>query len=67
MNQLATQAKFNGLERVKQVYLTPEEFTVENNLLTPSMKLKRQVSEKLFRQQINAMYGIWASSTKETR
>ena len=58
MNQLATQAKFNGLERVKQVYLTPEEFTVENNLLTPSMKLKRQVSEKLFRQQINAMYGI---------
>ena len=43
---------------MKQVYLTPEQFTVENDLLTPSMKLKRNVSAKLYRPQIDAMYGL---------
>ena len=58
MNKLATHAKFNGLERVKQLYLCPEQFTVENDLLTPSMKLKRNVSAKRFKTQIDSMYGI---------
>ena len=58
MNQLATSAKFNGLERVRQVYLSSEQFTVDNNLLTPSMKLKRQNSVKRYREQIDKMYGL---------
>ena len=49
MNKLATHAKFNGLERVKKLYLSLEQFTVENDLLTPSMKLKRNVSAKHFK------------------
>ena len=36
MNELATSAKFNGLERVKKLYLHPEEFTEKNGMLTPS-------------------------------
>ena len=56
MNELATSNKFNGLERVKKVYLHPEPFTEKNDLLTPSQKLKRNVSVKTFREQINQMY-----------
>lgn len=58
MNELATANKFNGLERVKKVYLTPEPFTEQNGLLTPSSKLKRNVSVQHFREPINAMYGL---------
>ena len=36
LNQLATANKFNGLERVKKLYLHPEPFTEENGMLTPS-------------------------------
>ena len=57
MKNLATQNKFNGLERIKKIYMHEEPFTVENDMLTPSMKLKRNVSVKKFRQQINIMYG----------
>ena len=49
MNALAKANKFNGLERVKKLYLTGEPFTVENDLLTPSMKLKRNKSAAHYR------------------
>ena len=58
MNELATANKFNGLERVKKLYLHPEAFTEQNGLMTPSQKLKRNVSAQVFRSQINKMYGI---------
>jgi len=57
MNELATKNKFNGLERIKKVYLHPEVFTEENDLLTPSQKLKRNVSVQRFRNEIDALYG----------
>ena len=56
MNALAAKNKLNGLERIKKIFLHNEEFTQENGLLTPSMKLKRQVAIKQFRQQIDMMY-----------
>jgi len=49
MNQLATNNKFNGLERVKKLHLRANEFTIEEDLLTPSMKLKRPVAAKRFK------------------
>ena len=58
MNELATANKFNGLERIKKVYLTGEVFTEQNGLMTPSQKLKRNVSAQKYRTQINQMYGI---------
>lgn len=53
MNELASSNKFNGLERVKKVYLHSEAFSEKNDLLTPSQKLKRNVSVQKFRQQID--------------
>ena len=37
----------------------PELFTVENGLLTPTMKSKRNELEKLFSKELAAMYKNW--------
>ena len=45
-----------GFEMVKRVYLSTEEFTVENNLISPTLKLKRNQLTDKFNQQISEMY-----------
>jgi long-chain acyl-CoA synthetase len=46
--KLAAENKFNSLEKPKQIALMKEPFTIENDLLTPTMKLKRNVAQKVF-------------------
>lgn len=48
--------KFSGLEIPKKYYFTREEFTLENGLLTPTMKLKRNDARNKFYDQIKEMY-----------
>jgi long-chain acyl-CoA synthetase len=36
--------------------LTTEPFSIENNLLTPTFKLKRNVARVYYQEQINVMY-----------
>ena len=36
-------AEFKGFEKVKRITLTAEDFTTQNDLLTPSLKVKRRV------------------------
>ncbi|CAG8467059.1 7195_t:CDS:2 [Funneliformis caledonium] len=45
-----------GFECVKNVYLTPEPFSIQNNLLTPTYKLKRHQAKLRFQREIDAMY-----------
>lgn len=33
-------------------------FTVENDILTPTMKIKRNIAKSMFSEQINKMYSI---------
>jgi long-chain acyl-CoA synthetase len=42
--------------QVQAVHLTPEAFTVENGLLTPSFKLKRPQAKDAFIDAIDALY-----------
>lgn len=56
MNKLAGENKFNSLEKIKQVYLTLDVFTQENDLLTPTMKIKRNIAKKVFEKEINDLY-----------
>ncbi|EQC24674.1 hypothetical protein SDRG_17433 [Saprolegnia diclina VS20] len=49
-------ACLNGFECVRAILLHPEPFTVENDLLTPTFKLKRNDVKKLFIKQIDALY-----------
>ena len=54
--ELAKVNKFSGLEKIKKVHLSDDPFTVENDLLTPTMKIKRAVARKYFAKEIKEMY-----------
>ena len=43
-------------ERIGQIYVVPE-WTIENALLTPTMKLKRNLIERTYREQIEQSLG----------
>jgi long-chain acyl-CoA synthetase len=45
-----------GFEIVKSVHLTGTAFTDENNLMTPSFKLKRPQLKKAYQDQLDKMY-----------
>jgi len=49
-------AAFKGFERVKKITVTPEDFTMSNGMLTPSLKLKRRVAWQKFGPSIEALY-----------
>lgn len=48
--------KFNAWERVRSIRLMVEPFTVENELLTPTLKLKRPQTAKKYRALLDEMY-----------
>lgn len=48
--------KLNGFEKAKKFHLSPEAFTVENNLLTPTFKLKRKETREKYQSEIDKMY-----------
>ena len=56
MIKLGKEAGLKSFEQVKDIYLHPELFTVENGLLTPTLKAKRAEVSKHFRSQIDALY-----------
>ncbi|NXE73402.1 ACSL5 ligase, partial [Cochlearius cochlearius] len=56
MVRLGKEAGLKSFEQVKDLYIHPEMFTVENGLLTPTLKTKRAELVKLFQKQIEALY-----------
>ncbi|MEO7329077.1 MAG: long-chain fatty acid--CoA ligase [Minicystis sp.] len=48
--------EFKGFERVKRVSLIAEDFTTQNGMLTPSLKVKRRVVWQKYGPQIEALY-----------
>ncbi|NWH46268.1 ACSL5 ligase, partial [Fregata magnificens] len=61
MVRLGKEAGLKSFEQVKDLYIHTEMFSVENGLLTPTLKAKRAELVKLFQKQIEALY----SSTQE--
>lgn len=59
--RLAGENKFNSLEKPKNFTLLVDPFTIENDLLTPTMKLKRNIAVQMFKTDIDRMYaaGPW--------
>ena len=49
-------ADWKGYERVKKFELLGEEFTTANDMLTPSLKLKRRNVLKTYEKQIADLY-----------
>ncbi|KAM9837104.1 long-chain-fatty-acid--CoA ligase 5 [Aulostomus maculatus] len=56
MTRLGKEAGLKSFEQVKDVYLHPEQFTIENGLLTPTLKAKRAELKTLFQTQIGNLY-----------
>ena len=44
------------IEKVKKFVLITEEFTIENGMLTPTLKLKRKEIIKKYKQQLENLY-----------
>ena len=47
---------FAPFERPKKITLMPREFTIEDEEITPTLKLKRRVITKRYKDAIDAMY-----------
>jgi len=56
LTEAANAGKLSGFEKVRDVALVPEEFTIENGLVTPSHKLKRHDLLKRYKNVVDAMY-----------
>ncbi|KAI1323820.1 AMP-binding enzyme [Xylariaceae sp. FL0255] len=56
LDDIGRKHKFNGYERVKRCYLDVEPFSLENELLTPTLKLKRPQTARKFKAEIDRMY-----------
>ena len=44
------------MEKPGDIFMTAEAFTIENDLLTPTFKLKRNVCKKVYQAEIDVMY-----------
>ena len=56
LNRLGKKKGLNGFEQVKKAALRLDPFSVENGLLTPTLKLKRVILRKHFAEVINELY-----------
>eukprot|EP00826_Nyctotherus_ovalis_P041415 TRINITY_DN4161_c0_g1_i2.p1 TRINITY_DN4161_c0_g1~~TRINITY_DN4161_c0_g1_i2.p1 ORF type:complete len:605 (-),score=202.78 TRINITY_DN4161_c0_g1_i2:176-1990(-) len=56
LERIAREENRNGFEVIKNVHLTNTPFSVENDTMTPTQKIKRFQAEKMYEKEINAMY-----------
>ncbi|WPH04243.1 acetyl-CoA synthetase-like protein [Acrodontium crateriforme] len=65
--RVGKKAKFNNYEHVRAVRMLAEPFTIENELLTPTLKLKRPQTAKKYRTEIDEMYAEIEAATPVAR
>ena len=64
--QLKTANKLNSLEMPKQIFLLLDPFSVDNDCLTPTAKLKRNIAKIKFKPEIEKMYQAGALNFKKS-
>ena len=57
INDFSRHNDIKGFEIIKKVYLSKEDFTIDNNLLTTTLKIRRHIAKKHFLKEIERMYG----------
>ncbi len=55
MERLGKECKLLGFEKVKDIFIPSEPFSMENGLLTPTFKLKRNDAKRAFQAQVRAI------------
>lgn len=66
LDKAGRRKNFAGYERVKNIKLYLEPFTVENELLTPTLKLKRPIAAKKYRGVLDQLYAEALEKEKQT-
>uniref|UniRef100_A0A0M3IQE1 long-chain-fatty-acid--CoA ligase n=1 Tax=Ascaris lumbricoides TaxID=6252 RepID=A0A0M3IQE1_ASCLU len=56
MTRIATDAELHSFEKVKDIYLSPEPFSVENDEITPTLKLRRAKLQEHYSKQLAQLY-----------
>lgn len=56
LQKLGKSEKLSSIEQVQKIHLSPELFSVENGLLTPTLKAKRPELKKKFIEVFNKLY-----------
>ncbi|KAG0634663.1 hypothetical protein HOY80DRAFT_894542 [Tuber brumale] len=56
MDRVAKKTKMTGYERVRNIHLCIDPFTIENDLLTPTLKLKRPPVAKMYEKELSVLY-----------
>jgi long-chain acyl-CoA synthetase len=51
-------------ESMKRIFIVPDEWSLEDGTLTPSLKMKRRVVEKKYAREIEGLYADEATSSK---
>ncbi len=49
--------RFRNFEYIKRIALIEQDFTIDNGMLTPTMKIRRRVIVDTYREQIESLYG----------
>jgi long-chain acyl-CoA synthetase len=50
-------ANLSVIERVRRILVAPEPFTIENEMMTPTLKLRRHVITNRYRDALERLYG----------
>jgi len=56
LQRIAKDSKLQGFEVIRALMIRPKEFSVDEDLLTPTMKLKRAQLRKFFQKEITELY-----------
>lgn len=56
IQEVSKEAKLQGFETVRAIFVETNPFTVENDLVTPTFKLRREKLRDYYARQIEAMY-----------
>ncbi|KAL0082242.1 hypothetical protein F4703DRAFT_1758011 [Phycomyces blakesleeanus] len=58
LTRVGKEAQLRGFEQVRAIHLQAVPFSIENELLTPTFKVKRPQAKKFFEKEINDMYNV---------
>ncbi|KAG0239912.1 Long-chain-fatty-acid--CoA ligase 6, partial [Actinomortierella wolfii] len=56
LTQFGRESDLKGFEILKDIHVTHELFSIDNDLLTPTFKLKRHTAQAKYQAEIDAMY-----------
>ena len=56
MDEFGREKNLMGFELLKKIYLVKQPFSIDNQIMTPTMKLRRHFAKKFFEKQINELY-----------